>query len=167
MEQPMLIKRSPKGLQVQIITIGIVALLLAVLATWLIAKLFTLSSHDGFVVKVAAWGLFACAWFIGATKLWFNWHIKRYEIGKDALIIHAKAGKLGKSQSVYRYESIISVRMTQGLLGKQFGYGDVLLTIPKLDREVIMNDIDHPVEQLAEVQKRMAERPVSADALVN
>lgn len=111
--------------------------------------------------------LFACAWLVGAGKLWLDWHAKRYEIGKDTLIIHSKAGKFGKSQAVYRYESIISVRMTQGLLGKKFGYGDVWLTIPKLDKEVVMNDIDHPSEQLAEIQGRLAARAVSTDALLN
>ena len=167
MEQPTLIRRSAKGLQVKIVAIGIVAFLSALLASWLLTKLFAMSSSDGLFTKLLVWLLFIGAWALGAAKLWFNWQVKRYEIGKDALIVHSKAGKFGKSQAIYRYESIISMRMTQGLLGKRFGYGDVLLSIPKLDKEVVMSDIDHPAEQLAEVQQRLAERSISHDALVN
>ena len=167
MDEPILIKRSPKGLQVQVITVTIVAVVSAVLVTVLLAKLFAMTPMDGLLTKFLTWMVFIIIWAIGVGKLWFDWQIKRYEIGKDALIIHAKAGKFGKSQAIYRYESIISIRMTQGLLGKHYGYGDVLLTIPKLDKEVVMSDIDHPSEQLAEVQQRLAARTVSADALVN
>lgn len=167
MEQPTLIKRSAKGLEVQVVAIGVAAVGSALLATWLLARLFALTSSSGVLTIVIVWLVFIGAWALGTAKLWFNWQVKRYEIGKDALIVHSKAGKFGKSQAIYRYESIISMRMTQGLLGKRFGYGDVLLSIPKLDKEVVMSDIDHPAEQLAEVQRRLAERSISHDALVN
>lgn len=166
MEEKTLLNRSPAGLQVQIITIGIVAIVVAVLSIWLISKLFSVVEGSGFALKIMVVLLFAVAWLLGSTKLWFDWHIKRYEIAADALIVYAKAGKLGKSQTVYRYESMISIRTSQNFLGKRFGYGDVFITIPKLDKEVVMNDIENPFEQLAEVQKRMGERSAGTHTLV-
>lgn len=166
MEEKVLLKRSSKGLQAQIISSAIAAVLIALLATWLIGKLFGWTPNEGTGLKVLTWVVLVGAWAVMSLKLWFAWNIKRYEIAKDALIVHAKAGKFGTSQTVYRYESIISIRMTQGFLGKRFGYGDVRLTIPKLDGEVVMNDIENPLVQLAEVQKRIGEKTTAHSSLV-
>ncbi len=167
MEDKVLLKRSPKGLQAQIIMSGVATLLIALLATWLIAKLFGWTPNEGTFLKTITWVFLVGAWAITSLRLWATWRIKRYEIAKDALVVHAKAGKFGTSQTVYRYESIISLRTTQGFLGKRFGYGDVRISIPKLENEVVMNDIENPVEQLAEVQKRMGERSGGTHSLIN
>lgn len=166
MEEKTILKRSSKGLQVQIIALGVVSLLLAVFTTWLTSILFSWTPNQGRVLIALIWILFIGAWGFSALKLWKDWSIKRYEIAKDALIVHAKAGKWGSSQTIYRYESIISLKMTQGFLGKRYDFGDVHISIPKLDGEVIMNDIDHPLEQLQEVQKRIGERITGQDTLI-
>jgi hypothetical protein len=166
MEEKVLIKRSSKGLQAQLILSGIATILIALLATWLITKLFGWTPNEGTFLKTLTWVFLLGAWVITALRLWSTWRIKRYEVAKDALIVHAKAGKWGSSQTIYRYESIISLRMTQGFLGKRFGYGDVRLTIPKLDGEVVMNDIEDPLVQLEEVQKRIGEKTTAHSSLV-
>lgn len=166
MEEKVLLKRSSKGLQAQVIISGVATLLIALLATWLIAKLFGWTPNEGGILKTLTWVILIGAWAFSSLKLWSDWRIKRYEIAKDALVVHAKAGKWGSSQTIYRYESIISIRMTQGFLGKRFGYGDVRLTIPKLDGEVIMNDIEDPLTQLEEVQKRIGEKTSAHSSLV-
>ena len=163
----MVLKRNPRGLQVQIVLSGVAALLLGALATWLIQKLLRWTPGGGSLLEGLAWIFILGAWAIASLKLWFDWHLKRYEVTPDALIVYAKVGGLGTSQTIYRYESIISLRMTQGFLGKQFGYGDVRLTIPKLESEIVMNDIEHPREQLAAIQRRMSERGSSTQALIN
>jgi hypothetical protein len=58
------------------------------------------------------------------------------------------------------------MRMTQGFLGKRFGYGDVRIKIPMIENEVVMNDIENPVAQLAEVQKRVGERGANSQSLI-
>lgn len=78
--------------------------------------------------------------------------IKRYEIATDTLIVHGKMGTFGSTQAVYLYESIISIRMTQGFLGKKFDYGDIRITMPKIEGELAMNDIDHPAKQMREIR---------------
>ncbi len=166
MEEKTLLKRSSKGLKVQIIALGVAALLLAIITTWLTSILFSWTPNQGRLLITLIWIFFIGGWSFTALKLWMDWNVKRYEIAKDAFIVHAKAGKWGSSQTIYRYESIISLKMTQGILGKRYGFGDVHITIPKLDGEVVMNDIDHPLEQLKEVQRRIGERSSGSGTLI-
>lgn len=166
MEEKILLKRSSDGLRIQIIGLGILALLLALLGSWLVGKLFGWTSNDGSILKIIIWVVIIGAWLLTSLELWLDWSIKRYEIANEALIVHARAGRWGTAQTIYRYESIISIRMTQGLLGKQFGYGDIHVSIPKIDHDIVMNDIDHPVEQVAEIQKRIGEHGSSTTSLI-
>ena len=166
MEEKTLLKRSSKGLKAQVIALGIAALLLAILTTLLTSILFSWTPNQGRILITIIWIFFIGGWGFTALKLWMDWNVKRYEIAKDAFIVHAKAGRWGTSQTIYRYESIISLKMTQGFLGKRYGFGDVHIAIPKLEGEVVMNDIDHPLEQLQEVQKRIGERTTGQDTLI-
>lgn len=166
MEQPVLIRRSPKGLWAQITTIGVLALLLFIFISWLISLLFGWTASQGAGLKSLTFIFFLGAWLVTSFKLWGDWKIKRYEITPDSIIVHAKAGQWGSAQTIYRYESIISVKMTQGFWGKKFNFGDVRLTIPKLDGDVVMNDIENPIEQLSELQKRMGERSAGTHNLI-
>ena len=163
------LKRNSLGLQVQIILSALLLLVLGLVTTWMVARLFGWTSGGGATLQTVIWIVLAIFWAGGSLKLWFNWRVKRYEIGADTIIVHAKLGTFGSSQTVYRYESIISIRMTQGFLGKQFGYGDIRITMPKLDRELVMNDIDDPPGQLQEIRRRMDDRSrqASPDALIN
>jgi len=167
MEDKTVLRRNPRGLQVQVVLSGIFAILLGGLASWLIAHLLHWAPDARALLDGLVWIFILGAWAIASLKLWFDWRVKRYEVTPDALLVTAKAGGMGMSQTVYRYESIISIRMTQGFLGKQFGYGDVRVTIPKLDSEIVMNDIERPHEQLLEIQHRMNERGSSTQALIN
>lgn len=158
MEDVELIRRSPRGLQIQIALTALISIVVGLLGSWLISILFGWTSGGGSLASLIMWIVLGFCWAISTFKLWFDWQIKRYEISPEALIVHAKIGQFGSSQSMYRYESIIAVQMTQGILGKRFGYGDIHLTIPKLDREVILNDIENPITQIAVIQKRLGER---------
>ena len=153
-------------MQVQVITLGVAAFVLAIFGTWATAKLFGWAPNQGFGLKVLIWIMLLLGWGVTSVKLWFDWNVKRYEIAKDALIIHSKAGNWGTSKAIYRYESIISLKMTQGVMGKRFGYGDVHISIPKIEHDVVMNDIDHPVDQLSELQNRIRERSIGSDTLI-
>lgn len=163
------LKRNSLGLQIQIALTALLLIILGLFVTWLASKLFSWTSSGGARIEAIIWIVLAIAWIVGSLKKWFDWRVKRYEIGDDTIIVHAKAGAFGSAQTVYRYESVISIRMTQGFLGKQFNYGDIRLTIPKLDRELVMNDIEDPAGQLREIRRRMDERARAANsaALIN
>lgn len=166
MEEKITIRRSSKGLKAQIITSGIITLLLCLLSSWLLGKLMGWSASEGSGLKLLAWVVLVGGWVVTSLKLWSAWKIKRYEVTPDAIIVHAKAGQWGSTQTHYRYESIISIKMSQGYWGKKYNFGDVRMTIPKLDNDVVMNDIENPMEQLAEIQKRMGERSSGSHNLI-
>jgi membrane protein YdbS with pleckstrin-like domain len=157
-----LIRRSPRGLQIQVFTTAIVTLLIGFLGSWLIGIAFGWTSGGGSLASLTMWVVLVLIWAVSTFTLWFDWQIKRYEFSPDALIVHARIGQFGSTQSMYRYESILEVRMAQGFLGKQFNYGDIFLTIPKLNKEVVMNDIENPIRQVATIQKRLGEKGGSA-----
>lgn len=168
MEEKVLLKRSSKGLWTQIILSGLLMCALALFVTWLVSIILNWAPNQGKTTALVTWVLLLAAWAIGSLKLWFDWNFKRYEIAADALIVHAKAGSWGSSQTIYRYESIISVRMTQGFFGKRYGYGDVYITIPKIQNSIVLNDVEDPLNQMMEIQKRLNERNNGAThALVN
>lgn len=158
MEHVTELKRNPLGLQIQIILSAVLMIVIGLIASWLFAKLLGWTSRGGSTAETLTWIILALVWVVGSLKVWFDWRVKRYEVSADSLIVHARLGAFGSTQTIYRYESIISIRMTQGFLGKQFGYGDVRVTIPKLDHELVMNDIENPTIQLAEIRKRIDER---------
>lgn len=142
-------------MQAQILLMGVGALLVVLLGVWLLEKLLSKSTGGGAGAEMFLVGFVLVAWILASLKLWFDWRVKRYEIGPNDLVVHTKAGWFGSVQNIYRYESVISIRMTQGFLGKSFGYGDIRLSIPKLPDEVVLNDIEDPIHQLAELQHRM------------
>lgn len=168
MDEKYLLKRSSKGLWIQILSGGLLAFLGGLVATWALNGIFSWTPNQGRIVVGVTWVIFFAVWAVTSLKLWLDWNIKRYEIAEDALIIHAKAGSFGTAQTIYRYESIISIRMTQGFFGKRFGYGDVYISIPKIDYPIVMNDIIDPMNQIIQIKQRMGEHNNGAThALIN
>lgn len=161
-----LLRRSSAGLKAQIISAGIAAVIFALLASWLVEVIFRSQSTQQ-SIQALLWLVFIAGWGIRSLLSWFSWRANHYEISPDAIIVQTKAGSWGTAKTLYRYESIISIRMVQGYWGKKLGYGDVLITIPKLDKEVVLRDIDNPHQQLADLQKRLAERSNGANALIS
>ncbi len=152
------LRRNPIGMQIQIIVSGVVALLLAMALTWMFSRLFHWTSAGGATISRLSIAAILLLWLFGSLVLYIKWRVNRYEIGDDAILVHAKAGKFGKAQTLYRYESISSIRMTQGYFGKRFGYGDIRLMIPKHDRDVVLTDIQNPVRQMELIQRHMSKR---------
>jgi hypothetical protein len=109
MEEKTLLKRSSKGLKAQVIALAVMALLLALLTTWLTGILFSWTPNQGRVLKIALlWVFFCCnGWGFTSLKLWFDWNVKRYEIAKDALIIHAKAGRWGSRHKPFTATNLL------------------------------------------------------------
>lgn len=84
-------------------------------------------------------------------SLWYlkaDWQRTRYAITDHGVTICHGVGFF--KEEVYRLESIVSARVRQGYIGNHFGYGDVVLDIPKLQSQpdVVLRSIDHPAEVL-------------------
>ena len=157
-----LLHRSRAGLESKIISAGVVALILGIAATIVISVMFSWTKYQGWFLIAGSWLILFFGWGYTAIRSKIRWDRVRYEITPESIIIYEKAGKLGGSKTVYRYESIISVRMTQDYLGKRYGFGDVHIVIPKLDKELILKDIEQPDKQLNSLQANIEARGSTA-----
>lgn len=95
-----------------------------------------------------------------------KWDKVKYKLTHDSILIVSANGLTGVSRQVFLYESIISAHMTQGYLGKKYGYGDIVLVIPKLDGEVKLKDLSVPKTQLEELQSQLKHRVTRRQTLV-
>lgn len=161
------LSRSSVALKYSIISTGIAALLI-LSGAWLILDviLHWAPRAKGFLVSMSFLVIFF-GWAVQSFLSWKNWKNLRYEVDGESIAVYKKKGMFGRTKTVYRYESIISVRMSQGYFGKKHNYGDIYLTIPKLEKEIVLKDIDNPNEPLSHVQKAVSTKSAASQTLVS
>ena len=167
MHDKQLIQRSNQGLIAQVVTTGVIALLIVIFGTLFFSAAFSWTQTEGKISVLLLWFFIFGGWAFTSLKSWLSWKAQFYEIGPESLVVHVKAGMWGSAQTMYRYESFISTRMVQGFWGKRFGFGDVYISIPKMENGVILRDIADPTVQLSGIQKKMEERSAGAGSLIN
>lgn len=163
--QPILLKRSDTGLKMIIISTGIAALVLAFICT-VITLIVVQSNTATMLLLLIVWIGLAVAWLGQAVYLWVTWRTEAYQLNEKSIIVQKKRGILGSEQSIYRYESILSVNLRQSYLGKKYHYGDITIEMPKAPEPVVLRHVDHPSEQLKELQGRVSARGASTHNLV-
>lgn len=149
-------QRSEKAfrLETRMILIGavITSLLAAIMVRIFMRLAFDVYLLSGILTFV---GVMFVAWIavLIRSKKWDGTH---FMLGPDALIITRLRGLMGmKTQDVYLYESIISARVQQSYMGQKYGYGDIELTIPKLERTLILREVDDPDQQILLLKAHM------------
>lgn len=118
------------------------------------------------VMSVLVWLTLPVLALVLYITIRIDWKSRYYEISDEAIVIHKKLGLFGNTESVYRYESMISIRMEQNYFGKKWGYGDIRITIPKLEKQVVLRNISNPSQHLAEIQKRLNSNSVPTHSLI-
>jgi uncharacterized membrane protein YdbT with pleckstrin-like domain len=141
-------------------------LLVGVLCSWITAVILSWSPSTENAVKIIIWLVLLTIWGIQSILSWKSWKSSTYEIGPESIRVNKKSGIFGSTQTIYRYESIIALRMTQGYFGKKYNFGDIRISIPKLDKEVVLRDIDAPSKQLEDIQNRINKRGAGTHNLV-
>ena len=138
------IKRSPVALNLKIKFFSIAYVVVATFAILILLLPFNFLDYN-----FTLWGtlIILITILMYAASLWFlkiSWKHTHYSITEHGITISHGVGKFG--EEVYRLESVISARVHQGYLGNHFGYGDIIIDIPKLQNQpdVIMRDVDQP-----------------------
>lgn len=149
-------QRSEKSFRMETRTILIGAFLTALLAAIMVRMFmrFTAEVHllSGVLIFVGVMFLAWIAILIRSKK----WDATHFILGEDALMVTRMRGLMGMTtQDVYLYESIISARVQQTYFGQKYGYGDIELTIPKLERQIILRDVADPAQQLQILKSQM------------
>jgi membrane protein YdbS with pleckstrin-like domain len=166
MLQQDIIKKSSVALRVRIISSLIVVLLLVGLVVVAANQLSQWAPVSARIIKTAVTAFLFILWAIVSIQQMLRWQSKQYLIDDNSIRITKSTGLLSSGTVVYRFESIISVRVSQGWLAKRYGYGTVHFTIPKLDKEEAIADVSSPDGLIARIQSRLAEKGAATQTLI-
>jgi len=149
-------QRSEKAFRLETRVILIGALLTALLAA-IMVRIFMRMAFEVYLLSgiFTFLGVMFAAWIAVLIRS-KKWDATHFILGEDALLITRMRGLMGTTtQDVYLYESIISARVQQSYMGQKYGYGDIELTIPKLERTLILREVANPDQQLLLLKARM------------
>ncbi len=149
-------KRSEKAFRNETSVILIGAVLTALLAAVMVRIFMHLAFETYLLSGVLTFMVIMFIAWIAVLIRSKKWDGTHFMLGKDALLITRMRGLMGTTtQDVYLYESILSARVQKSYLGQKYGYGDIELTIPKLERQIILREVEQPDQQLLNLKAHM------------
>lgn len=153
-----LLERNFHAFMVQLWFMAIGGFIVAVIIGIMVGAFFTLllgsADWSGFLTFLIILFMIGFA----AMIYYIKWQSIEYLLGPEAILVTTSVGAVGKKQKVYLYESIISASFNQNIFGRKYGYGDMHITIPKLDQKLILKDVDRPGAQLPFLQDRIKQK---------
>lgn len=154
-EQRWEIKRSPAALDLKIKFFSIVYAIVAIIAISLLVIPFDLLDFNFILWGMIILFLVLVFYLLSLWYLKVEWKHTRYYISSHGLSITSGVGVF--NEEVFRLESIISAKVSQGYMGNHFGYGDIVVDIPKLQdkSEVILRDVERPAMVLEDFREQI------------
>ncbi len=149
------IETSVKVVYFRIATLGFL-LFFACAMTTIFFGLFSLGTNFGFFVFVMIWIVCFFIWLIGSYMAYKQYRNTTYVLSDDALSV-TKGGFFKSVTDLYRYDSIISVHIGQNFAGKTFGYSDLVINIPKLEKNVVLVGVVDPLKQAETIKRHINE----------
>ncbi len=116
--------------------------------------MFSLGTNAGLFIFIMMWVVCFFIWVIGSILAFRRYKSTQYILSKDALAV-TKGAMFKSATDLYRYDSIMSVHISQNLAGKTFGYSDLVINIPKLGKDVTLNGVVEPLKQAEIIKKRI------------
>lgn len=150
-----------------IISIGLASLVIIALSTWLIYKLFHWTRVNEWKLIAAAALATVIVWAAQSWLLYSTWKAGSYDIGAEFVTVKSSQGIFKIKTTSYRYESMISVSMNQGFMGKAGAFSEIHIKIPKLDKEVVLRDLRNPELVMQTIQGQLNKRSANTHTLVN
>lgn len=158
--------KSQKALHVEITLIAIATTLTAILSGLIIGAFFKfmIGSFNGsriltFLIVLGIGGIAAMIYYA-------KWQAQTYILRHEGIVVSNGLGNFSRKQKLFLYESIISVSFNQNYFGKKYGYGNLHITIPKLDQKLILKDVVEPDEQLPLLQQHIQNKAGTNNVLV-
>lgn len=150
--------RNPQAFSVFFRIIAVWSVVAALAAGWIVGKFvhFSIGAYGGsrfltFLIIITIAG--------AATLIrYIKWQSVHYLLSPEGIVVTDSVGMLGKKQKIYLYESIITASVNQNFFGRKYGYGDIHLTIPKLEKKLMLKDLDQPASALTDLQARIHKR---------
>ena len=160
------IEASSQGLRIQIIAAGVFLLAVCRLVPRLCWFAFGLDPELGRLVLWCMWISLPLLWAAGSWLAWAKWQKGGYFMTEDALIIR-KSTLTGTVDDMYRFDSMISVQVRQGPLGKQSGYGTITISVPKLSKDLVLQHVSNPQNLALELKASVSRKSTGGGSLVH
>lgn len=148
--------RNATGLKYQMIGTVIGFTLFYFFVFWLIRRPFEWFDAEpilGWFAQLLLYGLLMIAIIISMQR---SWDKLSYFLRGNMLVVAQKNPWTGAvDENIYRLDTVVSARVKQGVLGKRNGFGDIILTVPKLEGSgtLVLKDIEHPRETVIKINE--------------
>lgn len=150
---PIELKRCPEAFKLQAYSIMVVGFFVALLTAILFGSIvnFVVGAYDG--SRILTFLIVMAITSVAVTLAYYKWRDDKYVLTEEGILISSSLSPTKKKRKIYLYESIISVSCNQNYFGTKFNYGEIHVTIPKLEDKLILKDVENPEEQLLLMQK--------------
>lgn len=162
----MTIQRSEDAFRVVLYGIMIGSTLVALFGAVVIGAMFTMAVGGHGFSRILTFLIIMGFAGLGAMIYHVKWHAVSYTLRPEGIIVGSSVGVFGKKQKVYLYESVISASVNQGYFGNKYGYGDIHVTIPKLEKKLILKDVLLPDKRLEDIYSRIKAKAGTNNVLV-
>lgn len=158
--------KNIKAFQVTVVATAILASLVGLIAAMIVGGFFKFT-YGGYnysriltfliVIFIAGFALMI------AYSRWLGTH---YDLTPEGIVVATGFGNFANKRKIFLYESIISASFNQNYFGKKYGYGDMHITIPKLEQKLILKDIEDPGDKLPYLQQHIKNKAGVNNVLV-
>lgn len=135
------LKKNKEAIKMQIVTVGMLAMVVCILVSVFFSVLDALSSNVVTYILVSLWALSLVSWIIWAFVIYKRFSGIKYVLGENSVIIEKK-GLFGRERNLYRYDSIQGISTRVNFLGSRHGFGSIILDIPHSPKQVILSNIE-------------------------
>lgn len=128
-------------------------LVLCAFVTLLLLAILPLGTRVERFLLISIWVTLPLFWAIGSAALLNRERKTKYTLGTQTLIVR-KGSLLGSStESMYRYDSMLSVESRQTRLGNKYNYGTIFITVPRLENAVQLKGIQNPHDYAKKIKE--------------
>ncbi len=157
---------TDRGLSLRIVQSGAFVFLICAFVSILFLAVLGLQTRTERVVLLGLWAALLLMWAGGSAMAWVKRGKEQYFLMPEAVVV-SRQGFMHGQEELFRYDSILSVRVKQTMFGKRHGYGDIILSIPRLHGQVVLRDVLQPQQCAVEIKKHIGSRSTSPSSLIS
>ena len=160
------VKVAKDGLRLQIIGTGVFILIVCIVVSLLFSFILGANTRIERFILLLMWILLPLCWVGGSLLLWNKWEKSGYFYTKDSLIVR-KATLFGRVDEMYRFDSMLSVQVRQGPLDKKGSYGTIVINVPKLGKDIILQYVKDPQDQALKLKNHIGKFDSGSNTLIS
>lgn len=153
--------RSKTPIVTQIIVGGLAVLTACILITLFFSKVHVAQNLQN-VLLIVLWVFAPILWLAGSYITLKKWPKTTYALTADSLRIHKKGWFGASSDSVYRYDAILTLTMTKSPFGD---FGNITITFAQLS-PITLRTVLQPHQSVEKIKAKVAKsQPITQTVL--